>query len=345
MMKYLKTYFAVVLTLLFTIGLINILVDPLWYFQGNQITGINPPWNERIAKTNLFLNHHQNYDCLLLGTSRSTLFNTELLKQNHCFNYSFSGGKIEEYVTYLTYLRNQGIQPEKIYIEIELSSFNRREEPRIFDAVSDTLPAYRSYFFSGNVLQLSIRTLIQAYEFSRLYDQNFRGMLSDTIPDFEPEFSTESEPRECDPKRIEFLQKLREIFPEASFVGFAAPLSGWYVFNDSYVSGLLDCQLAGIHQVASLFDQVYDFTVPSAITTRTDNTYDGNHYYPRVYRQVAKTLEGKPSDFGIYVNALSLSDYQALYWDRFNQFLAREKQPLANRSKHILKTKLGTSYN
>ncbi|NJO77826.1 MAG: hypothetical protein HC827_04385 [Cyanobacteria bacterium RM1_2_2] len=328
-MKYLKTYFAVVLTLLFAIGLLNILVDPLWYLKGNQITGINPPWNERIAKTNLFLNHKQLYDCLLIGTSRSTLFDTDLLEQNRCFNYSFSGGKIEEYVTYLTYLRNQGILPEKIYVEIELSSFNRRAEPRIFDPVSDTLPAYRAYFFSGNVLQLSIRTLIQAYEFSRLYDQNFRGILSDSVPDFEPEFSSDAEQRECDPNRIEFLTKLRQIFPEATFVGFVAPLSGWYVFNDSYASGLLGCQLAGIHQLASVFDQVYDFTVPSAITTRTDNTYDGNHYYPRVYRQVAKRLEGDSSNFGIQVDPLSLSDYQTLYLNQLNRFLARENQPPA----------------
>jgi hypothetical protein len=329
MMKYLKTYFAVVLTLLLVIGLINLLVDPLWYFKGNQMTGINPPWNERISKTNLFLNHKQNYDCLLIGTSRSTLFDTNLLEQNRCFNYSFSGGKLEEYVTYLTYLKTQGIQPKKIYVEIELSSFDRREKPRTFAAVTDTLPAYRAYLFSGNVLQLSLRTLTQAYEFARLYDQNFRGILSDAIPDYEPEFSTDWEQNECDPKRIEFFRQLRQIFPEASFVGFVAPVSGWRVFNDSYVSGLLACQLAGIHQVASFYDQVYDFTVPSAVTTRTNNTYDGDHYYPRVYRQVANRLEGGSSSFGIDVKAVSLSDYQTRYLNRLNQFLARENQPPA----------------
>lgn len=327
MMKYLKTYSIVVLVLLFVIGLINSLVDPLWYFKGNQITGINPPWNERIAKTNLFLGSHENYDCLLLGTSRSTLFDTALLTQNRCFNYSFSGGKVEEYINYAAYLGDRGIQPKKIYVEIELSSFNRREEPQIFDAVSDTLPVYRAYLFSGNVLQLSIRSLTQAYDFARLYDQNFRGILSDDIPDFEPEFSTDWEQKECDPKRIEMFQTLRQIFPEASVIGFVAPVSGWYVFNDSYVSGLLNCQLAGVHQVARFFDHVYDFTVPSAVTTRTDNTYDGNHYYPRVYRRVAKTLEGNLSNFGIHVNELGLNDYRTLYFNRLNQFLVQKNQP------------------
>jgi hypothetical protein len=329
MMRYLKTYFIVVSTLLILIGSINSLVDPLWYFNGNQITGINPPWNERIAKTNLFMNHYKDYDCLLLGTSRSTLFNTDFLTQNRCFNYSFSGGRIEEYINYAIYLQGQGFQPQKIYVEIELSSFNRREKPRIFDAVNDTLPAYRAYLFSGNALQLSIRTLTRAYEFSRLYDQDFRGTLSDDIPDFEPEFSTDWEQKKCDPNRIEMFQTLRQIFPKAAVVGFVAPVSGWYVFNDSYVSGLLNCQLAGVHQVASFFDRVYDFTVPSNTTTRTDNTYDGNHYYPRVYRRVAKTLEGSPSDFGIDVTELSLSKYRTLYLDRLNWFLARENQPLA----------------
>lgn len=331
-MKYLKTYFLVTLILFFAIGLINILVDPLWYFKGNQITGINPPWNERIAKTNLFLNNSKSYDCLLLGTSRSTLFDTHFLKQNRCFNYSFSGGKIEEYGNYLSYLRDKGIQPRKIYIEIELSSFNRRANPRTYSAVSDPMPAYRAYLFSGNLLKLSLGTLMQVYDFSRLYDRHFRGILSEDIQTYEPEFSNDREQKDCDPNRIKLFQILQEIFPAASFVGFVAPVSGWYVFNHSYNSGLLTCQLAGVHQVSRLFDRVYDFTVPSALTTRTDNTYDGNHYYPEVYRRVAQILEGGRVGIGINVDDVTLTNYRALYINRLNRFLAHENHSLISRS-------------
>lgn len=320
--RYIKTYFSVIALLLVIVGLINFLVDPLWYFQGNRVTGVNLPWNERVTKTNLLLNSYQNYDCLILGTSRSTLFDSSALAQDRCFNYSFSGAKIEEYVNYTEYIKAKGIEPKKLYIEVEPSSFNRRLKPRTYETVTDPMPVYRAYLFSSDVLALSVRTLTEDYSFAREYDQSFRGKLGD-IPDYEPAFEIEEEKRDCDPERIEFYRRLRQIFPNASYVGFVAPVSSWRVFNESYSPGLLDCQLAGIHQVAALFDGMYDFAVPSRLTSQTDNTYDGNHYYPRVFERVAKVLEGNPSNLGVDVKSISLEEYQKLYTNRLKSFLER----------------------
>ena len=36
---------------------LNIAVDPLWYFKGNILQNKNYAFNEREAKTNLFLNN------------------------------------------------------------------------------------------------------------------------------------------------------------------------------------------------------------------------------------------------------------------------------------------------
>jgi hypothetical protein len=325
--KYIRTYLLTVLAMLIAIGVINVWIDPLWYFQGNRFSQINPPWNERIAKTNLYLKTHQDYDCLLLGTSRSTLFDTSDLKQNRCFNYSFSGAKVEEYSNYLQYIAQKGIEPRKIYLEIEAESFNQRRLPSSYSPVLDPMPAYRVYLFSANALWLSIRTVKQDYFFYRLYDQNFRGQPAETAPDYEPQLNQQREAKTCDPARTEFYKTIRQIFPNTAMIGLIAPVSAWYLFNDSYQNGLVNCQLAGIHQVASFFDSLYDFAVPSALTTRTNNTYDGNHYYPRVYSRVAAVLESRTdssaSNFGVNVKATSLADYQALYAARLSQFLTQ----------------------
>lgn len=323
MKAYLRIYALTVLILLLIVGSINFAIDPLWYAGGNQVSHLNPPWNERITKTNLLLNHAQDYDCVLLGTSRSTLFDTAELKQNRCFNYSFSGGKLEEFVNYAKYLKEKGIEPQKLYVEVELDSFDRRRNPRSFPAVTDPLPWYRAYFFSADVLQLSLRTLTQDYDFARLYDRTFRGILSDDIPTYEPEFSNQQKPKSCDPDRISFYQQLKQTFPNTQLIGFIAPVSAWFVYNNSYSPSLLDCQLAGIYQAAALFDAMYDFAVPSAITSRTDNTYDGNHYYPIVYQQVASVLEGRTANFGVNIKQLALSDYQALYKQQIKTFLTQ----------------------
>lgn len=323
MKAYLRIYGLTVLILLLLVGSINFVIDPLWYHGGNQVTHINPPWNERIAKTNLFLNHSSDYDCILLGTSRSTLFNATDLQQNRCFNYSFSGGKLEEFVNYAQYLKHKGIEPQKLYLEIELDAFDRRRNPRTYPAVTDPSPWYRNYFFSADALKLSLRTLTADYSFARLYDRTFRGILSNDIPTYEPEFSNQQKLKSCDAGRLAFYQQIQQIFPDTQIIGFIAPVSAWFVYNNSYLPDLLDCQLAGINQVASLFDEMYDFAVPSAITTRTDNTYDGNHYYPEVYQQVALVLEGKSGSFGVNVKQVNLADYQALYKTQLRAFLVQ----------------------
>lgn len=321
--SYLKTYFKVLLIIFLIVGVINTLVDPLWYGAGNRLTGVNPPWNERITKTNLLLQHSsQDYDCVLFGTSRSTLLDTSLLTNHRCFNYSFSGGDPEEFVNYAEYIKQKGFNPQQIFVEIDPENLNERTKPKVYEEVTDPIPVYQAYILSLDVLRLSFRTLTNQHSFARLYDRHFRGTVSNEAPEYEPEFERE-ERKTCDLSRVRPYEELKQVFPDANFVGFIAPVSVWYVFNTRYSAGLLDCQLAGIHQISQLFDTVYDFSVPSPTTTRTNNTYDGNHYYPEVYEKVAAVLNGQDSDFGIPVDQFDPAEYQSRYATRLQKFLDR----------------------
>lgn len=328
MKAYLNTYFKVLITIILAIGLLNYLVDPLWYHAGNWLTSINPPWNERVAKTNLYLQHPEQYNCLIFGTSRATLIHTEAFKQHKCFNYSFSGGKIEEIVSYADYIKQKGTKPAIVYVEVEPSKLNESSEDSYLTAKDiQPAPLYQTYFFSMNTLFLSLKTVLGLYDYSRLYNQDFQITLSQEIPEYEPELIEPEELEEakdweeCKLERVKSYQVLKQKFPDAEFVGFVAPISAWRVFNAMYAEGLLKCQLAGAHQIASLFNHFYDFAIPSPITTRTDNTYDGNHYYPQVFQEVARTLEGQVSTFGVDVKQYPLAEYQNLYLNRLQQFL------------------------
>lgn len=328
MKAYLNTYFKVLITLILAIGLLNCFVDPLWYHTGNRLTQINPPWNERVAKTNLYLQQPNQYDCLIFGTSRATLLHTEAFKQHQCFNYSFSGGKIEEIVSYADYIKQKGADPAIIYIEVEPFKLNEASDDSYLTAKDiQPTPLYETYFFSMNTLFISLKTVLGFYSYSRLYNEDFQITLSEDIPDYEPELIEPEDPEEssdreeCKLERVKSYQTLKQKFPEAEFVGFIAPISAWRVFNTMYTEGLLNCQLAGVHQIASMFDRFYDFAIPSAVTTRTDNTYDGNHYYPQVFQQVAQVLEGQPPTFGLDVKRHPLAEYQTLYATQLQQFL------------------------
>lgn len=322
--SYLKTYFRVLLVILLTIGCINFVVDPLWYGKGNQLTGKNPPWNERISKTNLFLQTKQEYNCLILGTSRTTILNSAWLKNHHCFNYSVSGGKLEEIVNYAKYAQEKGMDPVQIYQEIEPDSFNRRSKPRFFDEVTDPMPIFQAYLFSFNTFLLSVRTLVGWYSQARYYNRNFQVELSEDVPRYKPKFSVENEDNKgCDPERTQFFRTLKQTFPNAKFVGFVAPISPWRTYNTRYANGLLNCQLAETYTVAQIFDAIYDFAIPSEVTIDFKNTYDGNHYQSAVFQQIAEVLEERRSDFGLKVNDYSLADYQKLYATQIKAFLEK----------------------
>lgn len=330
-MSYLKSYFSTIVILFFLIGSINFFVDPLWYFQGNQLTGINPSWNERLTKTNLFLHsQNKNYDCLIFGTSRVTLLNANSLQKNHCFNYSFSAGKIEEFIKYAQYIKRKRFDFHKIYVGVEpFKSTNfKKNTDSLINIMTDPQPVYQTYLFSWNTLWLSLKTIAIKYPHPRFYDQNFIGQVADWVPAYKPEKlkkRLDNNYNSCDLSKVELYKKLINIFPNAEFIGFIPPVSAWKVVNTRYAPGLLKCQLEGIHQLSKFFDVMYDFSIPSEETTRTDNTYDGSHYYPEVYNKIARTMEGNRSSFGIQVNEYTLVEYQKLYFRQLQSFLKAKK--------------------
>src|ERR1700730_73349 len=74
----------------------NALVDPLWYFAGNVVTGVNYAFNERLAKVNRLLPRLEQYDCLILGSSTSALLPERQIAGQRCFNLGFSSGVVPE---------------------------------------------------------------------------------------------------------------------------------------------------------------------------------------------------------------------------------------------------------
>ena len=72
---------------------VNCLVDPLWYLKGNVLTGVNYPFNERMATVIRFLPRLRDYDCIILGTSRATLLPEEKIEGYRCYNLAISDGQ------------------------------------------------------------------------------------------------------------------------------------------------------------------------------------------------------------------------------------------------------------
>src|SRR5215469_3645677 len=111
---------GVILAACFTV---NCLVDPLWYLNGNVLTGINYPFNERMATMIRFLPRLHDYDCAVFGTSRASLLPEEKIKDHRCYNFSISDGQANEYLKYAIYLRAHGFSPSLIIVDVKRTEF------------------------------------------------------------------------------------------------------------------------------------------------------------------------------------------------------------------------------
>ncbi len=317
--------------LLATAGLIvaacfvaNCLIDPLWYLRGNVLTEINYPFNERLSKIVRFLPRLQDYDCIILGTSRATLLPEDKTPGYRCFNLAVSDGQASEYLLYADYLRKRGFAPKLLIVEV-----------RRADLIGPIAPPILASYLSLDALNFSVRTLRRDAPHHRYYDQNFGAHLEVRSKKryYNPPASIKPMPPPVDvhPERAELYVQLRQKFPMARAVGYVPLESAWRVAAFGLTGGF-DAYLGAIGRIAAAYDQFLDFSIPSAMTQSKDpaDTYDGVHYSRAVNARVLAALLGNNSDLAIDWRRADAPTVIADYRDRLAQFVATAAQAAAN---------------
>jgi hypothetical protein len=327
-----KLYALVTFLLLGSVGGINWLVDPLWYSQGNILTGKNFAFNERITKTNLFFRtkNQAKYDCVILGSSRAIALRPSNFQENKCFNYSLKGGEILDFVNYSNFLKDQGLEPQKVYIGVDGLNFVEKDikaqAPLDINTVATQSPLQA--YFSVDVLLFSAMTLLGVSpDPGNYYDRNFEAVDFDHPPVYKPDFYKPLEEQKCDLSAVKMFADLRQVFPNAEFIGYAPPVSAWSIINDTYGRDLMDCQLTAVHQLAQTYDVMYDFTAPSEVTKNPDYTFDGSHYSVAINNKIAAILQGQSdANFGIRVDKYKFDEYRNIYQGKLRGFLAENNE-------------------
>jgi hypothetical protein len=328
----LKLYGLVTFLLLGSVAGINWLIDPLWYSHGNILTGRNFAFNERITKANVFLRtkDQANYNCLILGSSRVIALRASEFKESRCFNYALKGAEIPDFVSYANSLKEKGIEPKVVYIGVDGMNFVEKErteqEPLDIENIATKSPLQA--YLSSDVLLFSAMTLLGlSPDPGNYYDQNFEAVDFENPPIYKPEFYKPLAAQKCDLADVETFANLRQVFPQAKFVGYVPPISSWSMINDTYGRNLMDCYLLAFHQLGQSYDVMYDFSAPSTITKNLNNTFDGSHFSVTVNNKIAAVLQGKPyEDFGIRVDQYSFDEYRKIYRQKLRGFLAENNQ-------------------
>jgi hypothetical protein len=331
--------------LLVSVGLIvascfilNCLVDPLWYLRGNIVTGINYPFDERLAKLNRLLPRLGDYDCVIFGTSRATLLPETKVEGHHCFNLAFSDGQASEYLLYAEYLRQRGFAPSLLIAEVKRGEFSG---PLVPPDVPDFIrtgaapPSIVVTYLSLDALHFSIRTLRGDAPHHRYYDPDFGAHLTvrSSKRHYKPAVPIKPQPAPFDvhADRADLYVQLRQKFPMARAIGYIPPESAWRIGAFS-LTGELDAYLGAVGTIAAAYDRFLDFSLPSPMTESTApaDTYDGSHYSREVNEHVLAALLADKNDLVLDWRREDSATIAALYRQRVAQFIAKTTQAEAS---------------
>ena len=307
---------------------LNCLVDPLWYLRGNLVGEINYPFNERLAKLVRLLPRLDQYDCVIFGTSRTTLLPEHEASGYRCYNLAVSDGQVSEAQLFADYLKARGFAPKLIVVEFKRTDLIGPEEPPVvpdFVKTGRSPPSILASYMTLDALDFSIRTLRKDAPHHRYYDPEFRAHLEVRSKKrwYNPPAVVKptAPPNDFHPERAALYRKLRETFPEARAVGYVPLESAWRMAAFS-LTGAFDAYLGAVADIAAGYDEFLDFSVPSEMTLSKspEITYDGLHYSRKANDQVMADLIAGHSPTAVDWKQQDKEAIAALFRSRFNEF-------------------------
>jgi hypothetical protein len=314
---------------------LNCLIDPLWYLRGNLVGGINYPFNERLSKAVRLLPRLENYDCIIFGTSRTTLLPEDETGPYRCYNLAISDGQASEYLAYADYLRTLGLKPKLLIVEVKRTDLvGAVQPPEIPDFIRTGAqpPSIFASYLTLDALDFSIRTLRGDAPHHRYYDPEFRAHLEVRSKKryYNPAATLKPTPPPNDvhAERGALYRQLREKFPTARAIGYIPLESAWRVAAFS-LTGSFDAYLDAVAEIVPSYDEFLDFSTPSPTTLSKSpkDTYDGLHYSRAANRRVMADLLAGRSDTAIDWKSKDRQTIAALFRSRFAEFFATTAKP------------------
>ncbi|MGH6946951.1 MAG: hypothetical protein ACREDZ_06450 [Kiloniellales bacterium] len=321
--RYLTTLAGFIALSLALIVALNLLVDPLWYFSGTRIGTRNYELNLRVSKINLIRDDPDAYDCMIFGASVTTLLNASKFPGHKCFNAAFNGATAEELAVYARYFREIGVDPRLVIVGLDPADLTSArpsniQMPEFIKSGESPPPVLRAYS-SASVAWFSIQSTLDMGRPATWYTRDFvcrlmprepmtpAGMLDQSYS--YDDFSQESRAVYAD---------LLDTWPQARTIGYVPYVNAWVVAHWRE-EGVLGTYLETVHAFSGLFDEFYDFSAPSHITTDLMETNDGEHYSESANDLIAARLSGDRSSLGISVHGRSYEEFETLYLGRVEE--------------------------
>ena len=313
----------------------NVLSDPFWHFGGNKIVPRNFPFNERISKLTFIQDRAQNYDCLILGSSRVTLLDPQRIKGYTCFNLAIAAGRAPEALALARYVKPRMPDLKLVIVGVAEANFwTDTFKPVIPDFVTrnEAPPSFWSQYSTMSTTLFSVRTLLVLKPSKRYYDKQLSCHTTPGLGSFDPvkDKTARLLDIDYDPGRAEsWYQPIKSLFPDQRVIGYAPPRTAWFSTR-MWLNGTLENYLDGIKRVASHYGEFYEFSIPGGDNNDPTKTHNGSHFYGETNAKVAdhmnELINGADpgvEPFGYPVHLHSVDELRAVYERQIKAFAAQ----------------------
>ncbi len=313
--------------------ILNMLVDPLWFFGGDKLMGRNFAFDERTARAARFTSTPGDYDCYIFGASRVGLMNEHRFSGYNCFTFSFAAATPRELVAFANFARKFGKHPPRLVV-VGIDDFDFIDQADTFTVpISVTemeRPRFWDFYFSARVATWSIETLLDRSPLERYYGSDLTGQVRSDARTFQALHLAlpPGQHWHFTDQNVPVYANFRKIFPGARLIAYATPVAAGRIVQYQQ-DGILQNYLRALIDASRFFDEAYDFSIPSVVTADPSLTYDGSHFYPVVGDKIATALLAHESGFGVRIDGLTLEQLRALYKERIAKFEASHQQPVA----------------
>ena len=339
--SWLNTFFTVFLSLLALTAFLNALGDPMLVLPfvhrfNNRVRFIN----ERQQKTNqlFFLDYYgkQNFDGIILGSSRSTGIDPALFKPEYTvYNYAAAAFRPNEALTYLQFAqRLYGKDLRVIVLGLDFMAANGQpSKSRIKGGmpVSYIEDVHKPFFtlanlFSLKALHLSTRILranwhptkefyyerkpLRVVEYFRPGPEEQNAAFQDTLRVYQNIYHT----FQYNPDYKTVLMEIKQHFPHTRFLVFTTPVALPHL-QLIQEENILPQYQQWLRDITEVFGEVWHFMDNNTVSRDYTRYFsDSHHLYPAetrriIHRMLNRHTPDVPDDFGKKLTPANIDAY------------------------------------
>jgi hypothetical protein len=267
-------------------------------------------FNERLQKSAYLTYSDTNqYNGVLLGSSRTTYYNSNDFLNKKIFNYSVSGIYPYEYGEFIDYLKKIKHQPTLEYIVLGVDFYGSQAQRK---SKNKTVFTFREledkYTFIFKSL-FNLKTLSHSLKNLKRWARNKTGNRSYTrenfvVVDRVPEKKVKSKTQhkiktyyrgytEYNENYTRILTKLKINNPESKFIIYTTPLAKPFLDHIFQNDQLFKYYVRWIRELTDIYGEIYFFTQYGDFAYKyTTYSKDGEHYYPAIGKYILNTVSG-----------------------------------------------------